>query len=186
MGRNQWGWVVKRPWWILFMLTVLSMSPAGAQGLETSPGGFVVREAVRIEAPPERVYHAVVHGIAEWWNPEHTFSGDATNLSINPAPGGCWCEVLPGGGGARHMTVIFVDPNRMLRLDGALGPLQEAAVTGAMTWEFAGRDGGTDLLLTYVVGGFRPGGLEPLAVPVRAVLAEQLGRLKEHAEGAIP
>ena len=35
--------------------------------------------------------------------------------------------------------------NRMLRLDGALGPLQALAATGVLTFELTAKDGGTAL-----------------------------------------
>ena len=173
---------VGRVWWIALTLTMLSMGQVGAQTEEDPLDGFVVRQTVRVEASPDLTYDAVVHRIAAWWNPEHTFSGEAAGLSIDPTPGGCWCEVLPGGGGVRHMTVVLVEPNRRLRLVGGLGPLQESAVTGVMTWEFSARADGTDVVLTYVVGGFRPGGLQELAGAVDAVLVHQLGRLKDHVQ----
>ena len=49
---------------------------------------------------------------------------DAKNLSIDARPGGCFCEKLPNGGGVEHARVVYVAPREVLRLSGALGPLQ--------------------------------------------------------------
>ena len=45
---------------------------------------------------------------------------------------------------------------------------------------------GTDLSLTYNVGGYLKDGLQSLAVPVDAVLGEQMGRLKSLIETGSP
>src|SRR5262249_3111319 len=57
-----------------------------------------------------------------------------------------------------HMSVVHASPGKLLRLSGAIGPLQEAALTGTMTWNLAQAGGGTTVELSYTVGGFRAGG----------------------------
>jgi hypothetical protein len=69
---------------------------------------------------------------------------------------------------------------------GALGPLQESGVSGSLSFDLAERVGGTDLTMTYSVGGYRPGGLETLAPIVDTVLATQLRRLKSFVEKGVP
>jgi hypothetical protein len=51
-----------------------------------------------------------------------------------------------------------------------------------MTWEFfdAGED--TRVRFSYVVGGYRPEGLEDIAEPVDFVIGEALMLLKAHVE----
>jgi hypothetical protein len=68
----------------------------------------------------------------------------------------------------------------MLRLAGGLGPLQELAVSGVMTWALAATPGGTRIEMTYAVGGYAPGvgRLQQLAPLVDAVLGAQVQRLK--------
>ena len=70
----------------------------------------------------------------------------------------------------------------MLRLTGGLGPLGLMGVNGNMTWEFFDDDLGTRVKWTYAVGGYRPGGLDGIAVPVDYVLGEALGLLRAHVE----
>src|SRR4029077_15300692 len=101
-----------------------------------------------IEAPVTRVYDSLIGQVGSWWNPQHTYSGDSKNLSIDPRPGGCFCERLPGGG-VEHMRVVLVRSNETIRLVGGLGPLQASGVAGSMTWRLSPAERGTKLELTY-------------------------------------
>jgi len=150
-----------------------------------SADGFVVTVALNVAAPPETVYASLTRHVGEWWDAAHTYSGDSMNLSIIAEPGGCFCEALPDGGGVQHATVINVAPGRLLRMSGALGPLQASAVTGTLSWQFE-KSGSADskLVLTYVVGGYAPGGLDKVAEAVDMVLTRQAQLLKRHAEQA--
>lgn len=164
--------------------TAATFLPAGARGevIDSSALGFTVRNAVQISAPPESVYVILVRDIGRWWNPAHTFSGDARNLSIDAAAGGCFCEKLKNGGGVRHMTVVHANPGSILRLEGAIGPMQPMGVSGSMTWSLDKSGEGTSLVLTYSVGGYSPHGLQAMAVASDFMLKEQMGRLKNFVE----
>lgn len=153
-------------------------SPAPAAG-----NGFVVRHEVHISTPRERVYNSLVDDVGQWWNPAHTYSGTAENLSIDARPGGCFCERLPDGGGVEHLRVVYVAPNATLRMSGALGPLQGHGLAGSLTWTLkSGSGDSTELTLTYAVGGYMEGGFDQIAPAVEAVLAEQVERLKRFVE----
>jgi len=67
-------------------------------------------------------------------------------------------------------------------LQSSLGPLQELAVNGILTFTMAPRGEGTILKLTYRVNGGPNSGLDKLAGPVNGVLTEQLHRLAAYAE----
>src|SRR3984957_13695225 len=110
--------------------------------VDSAPNGFVVKTSVTIQAFPQEVYRRLVHNVGDWWDSAHTFSGDAHNLSIEEKPMGCFCEKLPNQGGARHMEVLTVMPNKALVLTGALGPLQALATTGSMQIELVHQDTG--------------------------------------------
>lgn len=142
-------------------------------------------EAV-IDAPRAEVYRILTEGVGYWWNPQHTFTGDAANLSIDARPGGCFCESFPEGGGVEHLRVVHVAPDHMLRLSGGLGPLQAFGVAGSLTWKLEEADGATSVEVTYVVGGFMEGGLGRIGGPVGAVIGEQLGRMKRFVETGEP
>lgn len=156
---------------------------AGADVVDRSPSGFTLRATVTVAAPPQRVYQDLL-AIGSWWDREHTYSGDAKNMTIAAQPGGCFCEKVPGGAAVEHGRVVNVSPNKLLRLSAALGPLQEMGVTGALSWtiEPAKQGTGSMLTMTYAVGGYAPGGLDKLADLVDSVLTRQVQLLKAHAE----
>ena len=83
------------------------------------------------------------------------------------------------------MAVVMVQPNKLLRLRGGLGPLQEHAVSGSMTIKLSAEGSSTRVEVTYNVGGFVPaaGGLKAWAVPVDGVVTAQFDRLKSFVEG---
>lgn len=161
---------------------LLMATPSVAQ----EPTGFSVKHEVTIAAAPGKVYTASIKQVGKWWNPEHTFTGDSKNLSIDARPGGCFCETFPKGGGIEHMRVIYVSPGKVLRMSGALGPLQETGVVGSFTWTLAPEGDGTKVTWTYAVGGFMDGGFGAVTPAVEHVLGEQLERLKSFAETGKP
>jgi uncharacterized protein YndB with AHSA1/START domain len=168
------------------LLGLLASSRSSAEVADSSVAGFRVREVALIKSAPTVVYQALVSRIGDWWNSEHTFSGSSRNLSLRDEPGGCFCERLPDGGGVRHLTVVYVSPNRELRLTGAIGPLQTQGVAGSMTWKLTPAEGGTNVELTYSLGGYYPGGLTSMAAAVDGVIGEQLARLKSYVETGKP
>jgi uncharacterized protein YndB with AHSA1/START domain len=165
-------------------LAIALLTPAFARAdvADSAATGFTVKFAVTIQAPPKDVYRRLVHNVGDWWNPMHTFSGDAHNLSIDDKPMGCFCEKLPSGGGVRHMEVVNVDPGKTLVLSGALGPLQSMAATGSMSIQLAAAGDGTKVSVAYAVIGYLPGGMNTLAPIVDSVLTEQFTRLKSLIE----
>jgi uncharacterized protein YndB with AHSA1/START domain len=170
----------------LAILLAILAAPLRGEVIETTAAGFLVRNTAVINAPPAKVYAALTDGVGRWWDPVHTFSHDARNLSVDAKPGGCFCERLPDGGGVQHMSVVYASPGKLLRLTGAIGPLQEAALAGTMTWSLAEAGGGTTVELTYAVGGFRAGGFRDLPTVVDGVLRGQLARLKALVETGRP
>jgi uncharacterized protein YndB with AHSA1/START domain len=160
--------------------------------LESDASGFTVRSKVTIAATPARVYEMLV-GIGAWWDPQHTRSGDSRNMSIDARPGGCFCEALPDGGGVQHGVVVYAAPAKLLRLDAMLGPLQERAVIGVLTWKLDPAGDATTVTVTYAVGGHvasgsagAPSGLAELAEPVDGVIGAQLERLAAFVETGKP
>jgi uncharacterized protein YndB with AHSA1/START domain len=147
--------------------------------------GFEIHETAHTSASPDKVYAALLLP-AQWWNPDHTFSGNAANLSLDARAGGCWCETLPDGGSVEHLRVVYVSPGKFLRLRGALGPFQGLAVDGVMTWSVKSVVDGTDISFTYVVGGYAKDGLAGMAGMTDKVLGGQVERLKKFVEGESP
>jgi uncharacterized protein YndB with AHSA1/START domain len=163
--------------WAIFAALAAAASPAGAEVKSSSAAGFHVETAVTVAAPPAEAF-AAIGRIAEWWNPQHSYSGKAGNLRLQLRAGGCFCEVLDGGGSVEHLRVVQAQPGKLLRLQGGLGPLQAQAVAGTLTYTLQAVTGGTRITQTYVVGGYLEGGADKLASPVDQVLAEQLQRLQ--------
>jgi uncharacterized protein YndB with AHSA1/START domain len=170
---------------LIAMLFAIPQGFAAADVADSAANGFTVKISVNIHAAPADVFSHIMQ-IGGWWNPEHTYSGDAHNLSMEGHPGGCFCETLPGQGSVRHMEVIFVQPGKMLRLSGGLGPLQQLAAIGTMTFSLSPAADGTKLDVTYAVAGYLPQGMNILAAPVNEVLADQISRLKNVIENGSP
>ena len=172
---------------LLGAVFLLMLAATSAQAVpQVTPTGFLVTFDVNVNAPVAKVYDALVGQVGSWWNPEHTYSHDAKNLSIEPHPEGCFCEKLPNGGGIEHLRVVYVSPPDVVRFSGALGPLQASGVAGSMTWKLTGGADSTRLELSYSVGGFIQGGFEKIAPAVEAMLSEQLDRLKLFIETGKP
>lgn len=167
----------------LLSLALLCTAPtATAEVIDSAPGGFSLVHEVIIDAPRSEVWQAAVGNVGGWWSSDHTISGDATNMSIDPVPQGCFCEAIGDHAGVVHLTVTFVNPGVLLRLTGGLGPLGLMGVDGNMTWEFFDADDKTRVKFAYAVGGYRPGGLDTVAGPVDVVIGEALDRLKAYVE----
>jgi uncharacterized protein YndB with AHSA1/START domain len=168
------------------LILVMLSGTAAQSAPQVAPNGFLVKFEVSVNAPATKVYNALVGQIGSWWDSEHTYAGDAKNLSIDARPGGCFCEKLPNGGGIEHARVIYVAPREILRLSGALGPLQPSGVAGTLTWKLTSSTDNTRVQLSYSVGGFIDGGFEKVAPLVESVLRQQLDRLKQFAETGTP
>jgi uncharacterized protein YndB with AHSA1/START domain len=163
------------------LLALLLSNGAAADVASVGSSGFEIRRQAHIAASAADVYGALITP-ARWWNSQHTYSGRAENLTLDAKAGGCWCESGADGGSALHMWVVYVAPGKTLRLRGALGPLQGMGVDGAMTFTLQSAGGGTDLTLTYNVGGYSKDGFETLSRAVDDVLGQQLASLQHLAE----
>src|SRR5215470_5917331 len=165
---------------IFLAIMVFALVPVAgiSEVADSGANGFTVKIVTSIHGAPTDVYKKLVHNVGDWWSPQHTFSGDAHNLSIEERPMGCFCEKLPNGGGVRHLEVIFVMPGKRLVLSGGLGPLQGIGAGGAMTFNLTPENDGTKLEVTYAVTGYVAQGMNSWAAPVDRVLTEQITRLK--------
>ncbi len=170
--------------WVLALAIIVAPETARAEVVGSNNNGFEVRQSVSIVVPKEAALDAFAR-ISEWWNPEHTYSGKSSNLTLSPTPGGCLCERLPNGGGIEHLHVVYVDPGDRLVMTGSLGPLLYEATTGVMDIKAERTAGGARVTLDYRVAGFASGGAEKLAPMVDRMLADQMTRFRKFA-AAIP
>ncbi|MEM1263138.1 MAG: SRPBCC family protein [Pseudomonadota bacterium] len=171
---------------VLVLAATVAWPSADAAVTDSAANGFTVEHSVTAAASAETVWAALINDVGKWWHPDHSFSQNAANLSINAVPLGCFCERLPNGGSVVHMTVTFVQPKEMLRLTGGLGPLGLMGVDGNMTISVIATTAGTRLQLVYSVGGYSADGLDQIAAAVDGVLGEQMTRLATFAESGRP
>jgi uncharacterized protein YndB with AHSA1/START domain len=153
---------------------------ARAEIKDATPSGFTLENTVQVPADAATAWKALIEDVDRWWPADHTWWGAEAELSIEPRAGGCFCERL-GERQALHMLVTFVDPGRLLRLTGGLGPLQGMGLHGAMEFRFApAAGGGTTITLFYRAGGYTPDDLTKFATVVDKVQALQLGGLGDY------
>lgn len=163
--------------------------PAHAAVTSIKEVGFSVENSVEIAAEARGVYRLIAMP-GRWWSSDHSYSGNAANLSLEPRAGGCFCERLPTRdgppGSVEHARVILALPNRQLRLSGAQGPLQAEAVTGTLDITITPAKSGVRITMGYVVGGYMRMAAASVAPMVDKVLAQQLARLKRVGEAGRP
>ena len=163
-------------------LTVVAAAagPVSAEVTARTDTSFTLSYSRTVAAPPEIIWAAVTRP-ADWWSDAHTYSGSAANIRLDPAPGGCWCEDLPGGG-VKHGEIVLAWPERrMLRVDAPFGPLQGLGADAVLTMTWADPEGGAEreLRWTFVVQGPGVGGM---AEVIDGVIAEQFRRLGDRLD----
>ncbi|HEY0180272.1 MAG TPA: hypothetical protein VGC30_11675 [Dokdonella sp.] len=163
------------------VLLLASSVHARAEVRQSTPDGFFVAISTPIAASPTKTYAALT-AVAAWWSDAHTWSGSAANLSLKAEAGGCFCERWKDGS-AEQGRVILALPGRLLRLQTALGPLQELALSGVLSvWVRSEDDGSTRLDVEYRVNGTAESGLDVTAPAVDDMLGTQVARLKRYVE----
>jgi uncharacterized protein YndB with AHSA1/START domain len=158
---------------------------AGAEVLESTPDHFLIGFSAHADAPPAKVYVAISE-VARWWSGEHTWSGQAENLSLKAEAGGCFCEHWTQGS-VEHGKVIMAIRNSLLRLNTSLGPLQEHALSGVLNFQLKPTDNDTtELDVDYLVNGSSASALDQFAPAVDEVLAAQIDRLLRYIDSGNP
>ena len=168
---------------ILLAVLLAAASPAAAEVVSSGPNGFEIRHSANLVVPQAAAF-AAIGKVQNWWSKDHTYSGNAANLSLDLRPGGCFCERFDGGGGIEHLRVTYVQPGERITLSGALGPLLFQAVSGVLDIQVERIAGGSRITMNYRVAGFARGNGADLAPAVDRVLAEQMKRLRTYAAGA--
>ncbi|MEA1071813.1 ATPase [Sphingomonas sp. LY160] len=168
---------------LLIAAGMLAATPASAEVLSASGNGFEIRHSANLVIPQARAY-AAFGQISQWWSKDHSYSGDASRLSLQLRPGGCFCETLDGGGGVEHLRIAYLQPGERVVMTGSLGPLLYEGTSGAMDIQFEKIAGGTRIVMTYRVAGFARGNAATIAPAVDQVLGEQMRRLRIFAAGS--
>ena len=156
------------------------LQPAHAAVKDQSPNGFTLENSQWVPVDQATAWKVFVHDVGKWWPSGHTWWGDASRLSISEQAGGCFCE-LNGAQQAWHMSVTFVDPGKLMRMTGGLGPLQGMGEQhGALEWCFAEENGGTRITLRYGTDDYLPDDISELAVAVEEVQSDRLQGLARY------
>jgi uncharacterized protein YndB with AHSA1/START domain len=170
---------------IAFALALAASAPfAHAEIKESSADALFLTYSGTVAASTAKTYGDIVQ-IARWWDSEHTYSGKASNLTIKPEAGGCFCEKWKDGS-VEHGEVLMAMPGKVLRIRTALGPLQERALTGILTFWIRNDDSTTTLTVEYRVNGANASGLDALAPSIDSVLGTQLERLRRYIATGSP
>ena len=159
---------------ITLLMSGLMTTSAQAALVKSTAEGFIAQHTVTIKTDSAIVFETMTSKVGQWWNPDHSFSGNAGNMLIDDQ---CFCERWDGNL-VRHLnTVIWMENSRVV-MEGGLGPLKELGLSGTMIWTLTANDDATTTLnWKYHVYGYGDTDLGALATAVDAVLAEQIGRL---------
>lgn len=168
---------------LLIILALISgsvpFSEAQARIVDQAANGFTVENSEWVAVDPDTAWKAFVNDVGQWWPADHSWWGDASKLSISEKAGGCFCEIN-GAQQAWHMTVTFVDPGKLMRMTGGLGPLQGMGLNGALEWRFVKEKDGTRITLWYRAGGYTPDDLSKFVPVIDQVQGLQLGGLANY------
>lgn len=146
---------------------------ARAEVVQSAPDGALIEHHFALRAAPADAWQTLVHP-ESWWPEDHTWSGHRGNLSLAPVAGGCYCESWDGGS-VEHARVVMAMPGRLLRMRGALGPMQDMAVTGVLTVKLQANEHGTEAVVTYRLSGDASHKLDEFVPIVDTVIGQQFG-----------
>ena len=187
------SWVVKPACMKKLCITGIALSalspPADAEVKTVTDTGFNVVHVAEVSVTPEVIWKRLI-APKDYWSKAHSWSGSSAGFYIDAQAGGCFCELFQEKGAdgktrttgsVEHMRVIYAQPSKVLRMQGALGPLQSEAVLGTLTVAMEPlKDGkGTKLSFSYVVGGHMRYKVAEIAPAVDKVLSEQFKALIE-------
>jgi uncharacterized protein YndB with AHSA1/START domain len=149
---------------------------ASADVVTATSDHFTLKLEAETELTPDEVWARLIEP-ETWWLPDHSYSGDSANLSIDPVAGGLWREDWDGGS-VWHGSVLRAEPGKVLVLNAPFGPLQGMAVTSVWTISLdAQENGGTRITFDHVTNGSSASGLDAIAPAVDFVKSEALKSL---------
>ena len=159
---------------IASLFAALTIGTAQAEVDSIGETGFTIKSNVHLKAGRSAAFAQLIQ-IGDWWFDDHTWFGSSQAMQIEEHAGGCWCETA-GKKSAVHGIVSQIDPGNLLRLNAALGPLQEQAVSGVLTFKLEDMGSGAHLYVTYKVNGFSADEANEWAPIVDFVINEQVTR----------
>jgi uncharacterized protein YndB with AHSA1/START domain len=160
---------------LLTMPALLIWTSSAADIVASSDTHFVLRHEAASTQSRERVWERLVRP-ADWWHPDHTYSGDAGHLRLDPVAGGLWREDWPGGS-VTHGEVKYVRDGEVLRLEAPFGPLQGLGAYVIWTITVTPSDTGVTVVFDEVAMAPPGSKMEEMAKAVDFVKGEAIRRL---------
>ena len=160
---------------VVLSVAMITAAPAGAEILSSSDTHYVLRHEAVSTLPPSNLWRRLTKP-ATWWHPDHTYSGDSANLSLDVTAGGLWREDWTGGSVA-HGRILFVQPGRLLRLEAPFGPLAELGAYTVWTITIESSDSGSKVVFDEVSTGPPAADMANVATAVDYVKGEAIARL---------
>ena len=114
----------------------------GARGLAVA-----IEQHVFIDAEPWRVFDALTVNIAAWWGAPHLRSPHASNLVLEPQPGGRFYEEWGHRQGALRGIVTAIRQDEQIEVTGSI--LDAATPPSSLRFLLERREGGTLLTVSY-------------------------------------
>ena len=160
----------------ILLAVIATTSMLKSEVISSDENAFHLKITQEVSATPSDAYTQFLN-VGEWWSSEHTWFGDAKNMTIEPKAGGCFCE-RANGNEVMHMQVSAVFVDKEIVMLGGLGPLQKMGITGVMTWRFEMLESGkTQITNEYRVIGHGQDDMPGFAEIVNKVQTLQLGLL---------
>lgn len=153
-------------------------APADAEIVKRATEGFIIRHEGVVKASPAATWAALTDW-GGWWPASHSYSGDADNISLEIEADGELEEVWAGGH-VLHGSVVAALPEKLLRLNAPLGPLQAIPVNAVLEFTLAPLGTGTRVGLVFHVAGPSSVNAGRYADAVDKVFAEAFPRLLAH------
>ncbi len=119
-----------------------------AEIVAASDTHFVLRHEAVSALDAAQLWERLIQPAA-WWHPDHTYSGDSGNLSLDAKAGGLWREDWDGGS-VSHGKVVFVNHGEQLRMEAPFGPLQALGAYTIWTITISPKDDGSRVVFDEV------------------------------------
>lgn len=162
---------------LILATCLLVPATSGAEILSSSDTHFVLRHEAKSRLPSDKLWRRLLDP-ATWWHPDHTYSGDSGNLSLDAQAGGLWREDWEGGSMA-HGSVLYVETGKVLRLEAPFGPLQALGAYTIWTITIKPDGEGSVVVFDEVSSGPSTAKLAEIAKDVDFVKGEAINSLAE-------
>ncbi|MCX6118862.1 MAG: SRPBCC domain-containing protein [Proteobacteria bacterium] len=106
---------------------------------------FQIEQEIKINANPEKVFAHLTNDVSSWW--DHGFIQNPKAIILEPKIGGRFYEDHGNGNGALYCTVIYVEANKKLVMQGSMG--MRGAVFGNISFELTVQGDSTLLNLSH-------------------------------------